>query len=147
MRRWHLQARRYHPSRNRRLRLQCVSEEEVLSQGIRSNSGRLDGYKLPMSGNMKLVNCFMYPASVFAICTLSFHMRAGDSHGDFNATPGTLVIKIHSTPSSLSAEVSHAMTRGTGMEVFFWTNWSIATCNFTGCLEVWVDRETDTHYE
>src|SRR5260221_6477588 len=104
-----------------------VSGEEFLSQPIRSNSGRLDGYKLPMRGNLEPLSCFMYPASVFVICTLSSHARAGESHNDCKETPGIWDIKIHSKPSSLSTEASKAMTRGTGMDVCFWTNWSVAT--------------------
>src|SRR6267154_2137356 len=104
-----------------------VSDEKCLSQAIRSNSGRFDGYKFPIRGNLKLVSCSTYPASVLVSCALDSHTSSGDSHSDFKATPGSLVIKIHSKPRSLSADESKAMTRGTGIEVFFLTNWSVAT--------------------
>src|ERR1700722_13650186 len=88
-----------------------VSEERCLSQAIRSNSGRLDGYKFPMRENLTLVSCFTYPASVFVNCTLDSHTSFEDSHSDFKGTPGRLVFNIHSKPSSLSADESKAMTR------------------------------------
>src|SRR5712671_1633682 len=104
-----------------------VCDERCLNQAIRSNSGLLAEYKFPIRGNLKFASCFTCPARVFVNCTLSSHRRDGESHSDFNATPGSLLIKIHSKPSSLSAEESKATTRGTGIDVFFPTNRSVAT--------------------
>src|SRR6266403_635480 len=104
-----------------------VFDERCLSQAIRSNSGRLDGYKFPMRGNLKLVSCFTYPASAFVNRTFDSHTNSGDSHSDVKATPGSLVIKIHSKPSSLLADEPKAITRGTGIVVFFLTNLRVAT--------------------